>query len=47
MELYTNKPKKKLFLVIIDKIKNYINSIDKSKYIIVPYITNIWVCKKK
>lgn len=39
--------KKKLFLVILDKIKNYINSIDKSKYIIVPYITNIWVCKKK
>lgn len=39
--------KKKLFSIILDKIKNYVNSINKSKYINVPYFTNVWVCKKK
>ena len=39
--------KKNLFRKIIIKISNYVKSQGKSKFIVVPYITNIWVCKKK
>jgi ubiquinone/menaquinone biosynthesis C-methylase UbiE len=39
--------KKKLFNIIIDKIKRYVNSTDNSKFIVVPYFTNVWICKKK
>ena len=39
--------KKELFYLILKKIKKYVNSINKSKFIIVPYFTNIWICKKK
>ena len=38
--------KNKLFNIILEKIKKYVNSTSKSKYIIVPYFTNIWICKK-
>jgi ubiquinone/menaquinone biosynthesis C-methylase UbiE len=39
--------KKKLFHLIIKEIRNYIFSVNKSKHIIVPYFTNVWICKKK
>lgn len=37
----------KNFLQIIKKISKYVQLINNSQYINVPYFTNIWLCKKK